>query len=196
MPEKLGTKINHVPILDCQNLPLWSIFINVELSVHGLWDVCSLDLSPTADPSTISSWNQLNVEAVQLILRRLHPEIIVTIVNSDTVKNAKLLLTKIHEKFASQTVTNRGRTWVRWECLCFNGKIEEYVQQCSNILFNIAGIGIAIPPDIMAYSILGKISRNSNAYDHVMDSMVLTMNSLMMSACDSKPEHKNDSQIP
>ncbi|MBW0469542.1 hypothetical protein O181_009257 [Austropuccinia psidii MF-1] len=29
----------------------------------------------------------------------------------------------------------------------------------------------------MAYSIVGKISRNSNAYDHVIDSMVLNMNS-------------------
>ncbi|MBW0483823.1 hypothetical protein O181_023538 [Austropuccinia psidii MF-1] len=36
-----------------------------------------------------------------------------------------------------------------------------------------------MPPDIMAYSILGKISRDSNAYDHVIDLMVLTMNSLI-----------------
>ncbi|MBW0478763.1 hypothetical protein O181_018478 [Austropuccinia psidii MF-1] len=179
MPERLGNNINHVPILDGQNFPLWSILINIELSARVLHEVCSLDLSSTAYPSTISSWNQLNVEAVQLILRRLHPEIIFTVVNANTVKNTKLLWTKIHEKFASQTVTNRGRTWVQWECLHFNGNIEEYVKECSNILFDIADIRIIMPPDIMAYSILGKISRDSNAYDHVIDSMVLTMNSLI-----------------
>ncbi|MBW0495078.1 hypothetical protein O181_034793 [Austropuccinia psidii MF-1] len=36
-----------------------------------------------------------------------------------------------------------------------------------------------MPPDIMAYSILTKIRRDSNAYDHVIDSMVLTMNFLI-----------------
>ncbi|MBW0520885.1 hypothetical protein O181_060600 [Austropuccinia psidii MF-1] len=117
------------------------------------------------------------MEEVQLILSRLHPEIIVTIVNSNTVKNAKLLWTKIHGKVASQKVINRGRTWVRWECLHFNGNIEEHVKECSNILFNIAGIGIVMPPDIMAYSILEKIRRDSNTNDHVIGSMVLTMSS-------------------
>ncbi|MBW0538939.1 hypothetical protein O181_078654 [Austropuccinia psidii MF-1] len=34
-----------------------------------------------------------------------------------------------------------------------------------------------MPPDIMAYSILGKISRDSSAYGHLIDSIVLTMNS-------------------
>ncbi|MBW0485030.1 hypothetical protein O181_024745 [Austropuccinia psidii MF-1] len=192
----MGNNINHVPVLDGRNYPLWSILIDVELSARGLWDVCSSELSPTSDPSVIGNWNQLNVEAVQLILSRLHPEIIVMVVNANTVKNAKLLWTKIHEKFASQTITNRGRTWVRWECLRFNGNIEEYVKECSNILFDIAGIGIVMPPDIMAYSILRKISRDSNAYDHVIDSMVLTMNSsinpqLVLDKLSELLQHKN-----
>ncbi|MBW0498454.1 hypothetical protein O181_038169 [Austropuccinia psidii MF-1] len=177
MPEKMGNNINHPPVIDGQNYPVWSILIDIELSACGLRDVCRSELSPTTDFTVINNWNQLNVEAVQLMLSRLHPEIIVTVVNSNTVKNAKLLWNKIHEKFAYQTVTNRGRTWVRWECLRFNGNIEEYVKECSKILFDIAEIGIVMPPDIMAYSLLGKISRDSNAYDHVIVSMVLTMNS-------------------
>ncbi|MBW0590916.1 hypothetical protein O181_130631 [Austropuccinia psidii MF-1] len=176
MPEKSGKDANHVPILDGKNFPLWSLLIDVELSARGLRDVPSSELSPTSDPEVISNWNQLNIEAGHLILSRLNPEIIVTVVDGNTVKNAKMLWKKIHDKFASQTVTNRGRTWVRWKCLRFNGNIEEYVKECSNILFDIAGIGISIPPDMLAYSILGKISRDSNAYDHVIDSMLLTMN--------------------
>ncbi|MBW0535804.1 hypothetical protein O181_075519 [Austropuccinia psidii MF-1] len=177
MPEKSGRDFNHVPILDGRNFPLWSLLIDVELSAHGLREICSSELSPTSDPAVISNWNQLNIEAVQLILSKLHPEIIVTVVDSNTVKNAKMLLKKIHDKFALQTLTHCGRTWVRWECLRFNGNIEEYIKECSNILFDIAGLGISMPPDIMAYSILGKISWDSNAYDHVIDSLLLTMNS-------------------
>ncbi|MBW0552703.1 hypothetical protein O181_092418 [Austropuccinia psidii MF-1] len=53
-----------------------------------------------------------------------------------------------------------------------------------------------MPPDIMAYSILGKISRDSNAYNHVIDSMVLTMNAsinpqLVLDKLSELLQHKN-----
>ncbi|MBW0484566.1 hypothetical protein O181_024281 [Austropuccinia psidii MF-1] len=53
-----------------------------------------------------------------------------------------------------------------------------------------------MPTDIMAYSILGKISRDSNAYDHVIDSVVLIMNSsispqLVLDKLSELLQHKN-----
>ncbi|MBW0488227.1 hypothetical protein O181_027942 [Austropuccinia psidii MF-1] len=131
---------------------------------------------PNSDPVTIKHWSQANVEAVQLILSRLHQEIIISVIDSTTVKSAKALWVKINSKYASQTVTNRGRTWVKWECLHFTGNIADYVKECANILFDIAGIGINLPPDIMAYPILGKISRDSNEFDHIIDPLILSMN--------------------
>ncbi|MBW0562210.1 hypothetical protein O181_101925 [Austropuccinia psidii MF-1] len=199
MPEK-GKETNHIPILDGKNFPLWSILIDVKLSSRGLRDIVNSDLSPSSDALTINNWNQSNIEAVQLILSKLHPEVIISVVDALTVKNAKSLWTKINKKFASQTVTNRGRTWVQWECLRFNGNIEEYVKECSSVLFDIAGIGISLPPAIMAYSILGKISRDSNSYDHVIDSMVLTMNSdinpqIVLDKLSELIQHKNTKDI-
>ncbi|MBW0537695.1 hypothetical protein O181_077410 [Austropuccinia psidii MF-1] len=194
MPDKKET--NHIPILDGKNFPLWSILIDVELSAQGLCDICNSDLSPGANAITTNNWNQSNIKAVQLILSKLHPEVIVSVVDGLTVKNAKALWTKINNKLASPTITNCGRTWVQWECLRFNGNIEEYVKECSNILFDIAGIGISLPQDIMAHSILGKISRDSNSYDHVIDSMVLTMNSninpqIVLDKLSELIQHKN-----
>ncbi|MBW0579290.1 hypothetical protein O181_119005 [Austropuccinia psidii MF-1] len=150
--------------------------MDVKLSVRGLNEVCYSDLPPRTDPSSLSVWNQANIEAVQLILTCLHQEIIISIVDGLTVKSAKELWSKITIRFASQTVTNRGSTWVRWECLKFTGNIEEYIKECSSILFDIAGIGICLPPDIIAYSILGNVCRDSSLYHHVIDSMVLSMN--------------------
>ncbi|MBW0462599.1 hypothetical protein O181_002314 [Austropuccinia psidii MF-1] len=150
--------------------------MDVELSARGLREVCHSDTPPSSDPSTLIEWNQAKIEAVQLILSRLHQEIIISIVDALTVKSTKALWAKITMKFASQPVTNRGQTWVHWECLKFTGNIKEYIKECSNIFFNIAGICISLPPDIMAYSILGKISWDSSQYDHIIDSMVLSMN--------------------
>ncbi|MBW0477528.1 hypothetical protein O181_017243 [Austropuccinia psidii MF-1] len=199
MTEK-GKETNHILILDGKNFPLWSILIDVELSARGLRNIVSSDLSPSSDTLTINNWNQSNIKAVQLILSKLHHEVIISVVDGLTFKNEKALWTKINKNFASQTVTNRGRTWVQWECLRFNGNIEEDVRECSKILFNIPGIGISLPPDIMAYFILGKISRDSNSYDHVIDSMVLTMNSdinpqIVLDKLSKLIQHKNTKDI-
>ncbi|MBW0463191.1 hypothetical protein O181_002906 [Austropuccinia psidii MF-1] len=147
--------------------------MGIEFPARGLREVCHSNSPPGSDPSIIANWSQANIEAVQLILSRLHQEIIFSVVDGTTVKSAKELWSKITLKYASQRVTNRGRTWVRLECLRFNGNIEEYIKECSYILFDIAGIGIFLPPAIMAYLILGKISCDSNLYDNVIDLMVL-----------------------
>ncbi|MBW0480757.1 hypothetical protein O181_020472 [Austropuccinia psidii MF-1] len=177
MPEKPSTsQISHTPTLDGRNYTLWIIIMDVDHSERGLCKVCHSDVPPSTDPSSFSAWNQANIEAVQLILSRLHQEIIIRIVDVLTVKSAEAPWSKITVTFASQTVTNRGRTWVCWECLKFTRNMEEYIKECSSILFDIAGIGICLPPDIMAYSILGEICWDSSLYDHVIDSMVLSMN--------------------
>ncbi|MBW0527266.1 hypothetical protein O181_066981 [Austropuccinia psidii MF-1] len=115
MPEKpLLNNTSHIPILDGHNYTLWSIMMDVELSARGLREFCHSDTPLSSDPSKLIEWNQDNIEVVQLILSRLHQEIIISIVDRLTVKSAKALWAKITIKFAFQTVTNRGRTWVHW----------------------------------------------------------------------------------
>ncbi|MBW0563817.1 hypothetical protein O181_103532 [Austropuccinia psidii MF-1] len=117
MSERMGKEANHVPILEGKNFPLWNILIKVELAARGLKEICNSDGPPNSDPITISNWNKLNIEAVQLLLSRLHPDIIVTVVDAITVKNARALWKKINDKYAAPTITNQGRAWLRWECL-------------------------------------------------------------------------------
>ncbi|MBW0511826.1 hypothetical protein O181_051541 [Austropuccinia psidii MF-1] len=94
-----------------------------------------------------------------------------------TVKSATELWSKITIVLASKTITNRGQASLNWEYLNFNVNIEEYIQECSKMLFDIAGIGISLPSDIITYSILENVNWDSSLYDHIIDSMVLSMNS-------------------
>ncbi|MBW0534844.1 hypothetical protein O181_074559 [Austropuccinia psidii MF-1] len=66
--------------------PTANVLADFLTNAHGLRDICSSELSPISDPSVIRNWKKLNVEAVQLILSRLHPKIIVMVVNANTVK--------------------------------------------------------------------------------------------------------------
>ncbi|MBW0545338.1 hypothetical protein O181_085053 [Austropuccinia psidii MF-1] len=175
--QNLKRDTSHVPTLEGQNFTIWNILIDAELCTSGSRYVCDTDLAPKSYSTTLAKCDQNNVKALQLILRKLHHKTIVSVVNAYMVKNAKAIWKNINTKYTSQTVTKRGRTWMRWECLYFTGNIKEYVKECSNILFDVAGIGITIPPHLMEYSILEKISRDSDMYDHFIDSMVLSMSS-------------------
>ncbi|MBW0477125.1 hypothetical protein O181_016840 [Austropuccinia psidii MF-1] len=127
-----------------------------------------------SSPETLEKWNLANDEAVALISNKLHHNVFISIVDSQTVCSANSLWTKIHSKFAPQTFVNKGRVWLQWECLKFNGNIEEYIEKCQTLLLEISSIGIVIPNEILAYSILGKISRDCNNYDHIIDNLVIS----------------------
>ncbi|MBW0534006.1 hypothetical protein O181_073721 [Austropuccinia psidii MF-1] len=114
-------------LLDGKSYPLWNIMMEVELPAKGLCKTCDSVLAPNADATTINNWNQINGEAVHLILSRIHPTLLVSLVDNLTSKNAKALLNNINNKFTSHTVVNRGRTRLHWECLRFNGNFEEFI---------------------------------------------------------------------
>ncbi|MBW0537463.1 hypothetical protein O181_077178 [Austropuccinia psidii MF-1] len=81
-----------------KKISLWSILIDVELSTRGLCHICNPDLPPSSDAPTISNWNQSIFEAVELLLSRLHPQIIVSVVDG-----AKL---NMHKLFGQKSIEN------------------------------------------------------------------------------------------
>ncbi|MBW0562590.1 hypothetical protein O181_102305 [Austropuccinia psidii MF-1] len=89
-----------------------------------------------------------------------------------------LQISNYTQTFSLKIVTNSGRAWDRWKCLFFNVNIEGYAIKCSDIFFDIAGIRMSMPPDIREYYIIEMI-RDSNAYNHMIYSMLLTMSSFI-----------------
>ncbi|MBW0510389.1 hypothetical protein O181_050104 [Austropuccinia psidii MF-1] len=78
-------------LLDGKNYPLWNIMMEVELTAKGLCKTCDSVIAPNADATTINNWNRINGEAVHLILSRIHPTLLVSLVDKLTSKNAKAL---------------------------------------------------------------------------------------------------------
>ncbi|MBW0463295.1 hypothetical protein O181_003010 [Austropuccinia psidii MF-1] len=103
----------NVPVLDGQNFPLWNIMMDVELTARGVCEICYSELQPDANATTTRNWNRINGKEVHLILRRVHPNLLISLVDGVTEKNAKALWNEINGKYASHTFINRGRTWFR-----------------------------------------------------------------------------------
>ncbi|MBW0482878.1 hypothetical protein O181_022593 [Austropuccinia psidii MF-1] len=165
---------NQIPILDGSNYTLWHINMNIELCARRLYLVCT-----SQTPETLEKWNMANNKAVSLISNKLDHSVFIRVVDSDTICSAYSLWSKIHSKFAPQTFINKGRIWLQWECLKFHGNIEEYIEKCQNLLLDISSIGIVIPNEILAHSILGKITRDCNTYDHIIDNLVMSSKSVV-----------------
>ncbi|MBW0524372.1 hypothetical protein O181_064087 [Austropuccinia psidii MF-1] len=116
---------SNTPLLDTKNYPLWNIMMYVELTEQGLKDICGSEIASNSDITTIRNWNRPNGKPFHRILSIIHPTLLVNFVDTITSRNAKALWQRIKNKFASHTVVNRGRMWLRWEYLCFNGNIKE-----------------------------------------------------------------------
>ncbi|MBW0523148.1 hypothetical protein O181_062863 [Austropuccinia psidii MF-1] len=174
MDKVIHRDTNNIPILDGSNYTLWHIKMNIEPCARRLYTVCTSQVPENATPEALEKWNLANNKAVSLISNKLHHNVFISIVESRTVCSANSFWTKIHSKFAPQTFVNKGRVWLRWECLKFNGNIKEYIENCQTLLLDISSIGIVIPNKFLAYSILGKISRDCNTYDHIIDNLVMS----------------------
>ena len=162
MDKIIHRELNNIPILDGSNYTLWHIKMNIELCAWCLYSVCTNQAPDDSTPESLEKWNLASDEAVSLISNKLDHNVFISVVDSHTVCSANSLWSKIHSKFAPQTFINKGRIWLRWECLKFNGNIEEYIEKCQTLLLDISSIGIVIPNEILAYSILGKITRDCN----------------------------------
>ncbi|MBW0491917.1 hypothetical protein O181_031632 [Austropuccinia psidii MF-1] len=174
MDKVIHRDTNNIPILNGSNYTLWHIKMNIELCARRLYTVCTSQVPENATPKALEKWNLAKNKAVSLISNMLHHNVFISIVDSQTVCSANSLWTKIHSKFAPQTFVNKGRVWLRWECLKLNGNIKEYIENCQTLLLDISSIGIVIPNKILAYSILGKISQDCNTYDHIIDNLFMS----------------------
>ncbi|MBW0493744.1 hypothetical protein O181_033459 [Austropuccinia psidii MF-1] len=159
----------NIPILYGSNYTLWNIKMNIDLRARRLYSVCK-----SQTPETLEKWNMANNKAVSLISNKLDPNVFISIVDSVTICSAYSRWWKIHSKFTPQTFINKGRIWLQWKCLQFNGNIEEYIEKFQPLLLYIYSIGIVIPNKIVAYSIVGKITRDRNTYNHIIDKLVMS----------------------
>ncbi|MBW0506894.1 hypothetical protein O181_046609 [Austropuccinia psidii MF-1] len=174
MDKVIHRESNNIPILDGCNYTLWHIKMNIELRARRLYAVCTSQTPETSTPETLEKWNMANNKAVSLISNKLDHNVFISIVDSETICSTYSLWSKIHSKFAPQAFINKGRIWLQWESLKFNGNIEEYIEKCQTLLLDISSIGIVIQNEILAYSILGKITRDCNTYDHIIDNLVMS----------------------
>ncbi|MBW0523636.1 hypothetical protein O181_063351 [Austropuccinia psidii MF-1] len=106
------------PIPNRTEYMLWNIKLNIELKARRLNDVCVNDSPDNSTLEFVQKSSYANDEAMSLITNKISDDVFRGIVD------------------------NRGRLWLKWECLKSNGNIEEYTKPCQNVLLAVTSIGI------------------------------------------------------
>jgi hypothetical protein len=131
MTNKIETtlKEDYLPILDGTNYTNWSGRIKVHLCGKDLWNVCTVPLNPLATAEEKEKYNKSNYEAIAIIIPCLNARCYDRVVNKDTINTASLLWKKITDQYASHSVVNRGRVFMRWSNLTYDGNLQNYIDK-------------------------------------------------------------------
>jgi hypothetical protein len=150
-------KAGYLPILDGTNYTNWSGRIKVHLRRKELWNVCTVPMNPLATSEEKEKYNKSNFEAIAIIIPRLNTSCYNEVVNKETIDVSTLLWKKITNQYASHSVVNRGRVFMRWSNMMYDGNLQEYIDKTRSSLLDIKSVNISIPKELISYLILSKL---------------------------------------
>ncbi|MBW0525844.1 hypothetical protein O181_065559 [Austropuccinia psidii MF-1] len=90
-----------------------------------------------------------------------------------TIKKANQLWAKIEDQYASKTAVNRGRVWMDWQRIFYNGKLQNYINVCRKLMMELDAVSIKVPAELLLYSLLGKLGGDTDLHQIVKN---LTLN--------------------
>lgn len=61
---------------------------------------------------------------------------------------------------------------MEWEALSYDGDLQSFIQRCRKTLLDVASVNIQIPEDILSYSILGKLCKDTHLF-HLIDGLAM-----------------------
>ncbi|PLW21655.1 hypothetical protein PCANC_03216 [Puccinia coronata f. sp. avenae] len=102
-------------------------------------------------------------------------------------------------QYASHSVVNCGRVYMKWSNLSYDGNLQVYINQTRASLLNIKTVNITIPKELVLYLILGKLLNKD--LDQVVNKIVLSPNCtkdpyLVLNALQTYHTHKLNKLTP
>ncbi|MBW0511188.1 hypothetical protein O181_050903 [Austropuccinia psidii MF-1] len=120
-----------------------------------------------ASSTIINKWSRVSCEAINLITTRITERVFQEVVNTETIEKGNLLWEKIEDQYASKRAVDRGQVWMDWKRSFYNGNIQNYIDLCRELMMELKAVSIVVPPDLLLYSLLGKLGGDTNLHQFV-----------------------------
>ncbi|MBW0472925.1 hypothetical protein O181_012640, partial [Austropuccinia psidii MF-1] len=154
--------ISTIPTLDGTNYGHWQMRMKIHLRSRDLLEVCDRPCPLDASTGVANKWTKASFEAINLITTRITERVFREVINSETIENSHLLWSKISKQYASKRAVNRGRVWMDWQLCFFDGNLQNYIDHCRKLMMELDAVGIVVPNELLSYSLLGKLGKNSH----------------------------------
>jgi hypothetical protein len=105
---------HNIPILDGENYTAWSSRMKIFSRGKKLFFTCSTGWDETAPEDVKAAYLVANDEAISFIVSRINERCFNGVVDASTIDSANLLWSKISQKYASHSIVNRGRVFMKW----------------------------------------------------------------------------------
>jgi hypothetical protein len=124
-----------------------------------------------------ANYLEANDEAISYIVSQINKRCYNEVIDKITVDSAVALWTKISNQYASKSVVNRGRVFMKWSELTYSGDLQKFINEMRAALLDIELVSIDIPPTIISYVILGKLMK-APELDQLVDKITMTEESV------------------
>ncbi|POW21890.1 hypothetical protein PSHT_01837 [Puccinia striiformis] len=169
------TKTN-IPMLTENNYLSWSMRMTAYLRHLSLLKYATdppIDLSGAAAAAVAIKHN----EVVHILMDHLSDAVFEMVVTPDIASSPHQIWSNIIARFASISVNNKGRVWLRFMRYEYNGVLAEFITDMRKILNEVRMLQLGVPDNILSFSILAKLSEDLyNLVDNIIMNDVICEN--------------------
>lgn len=169
-----GSSSRNIPKLDDTNYTSWLMRMKENLRHKGL-------LKYVLEPPTqfigavAEAFNKKLAETVDTLMNYMSATAFDAIITPANEEDPYAIWMKIQSRYASTSVNNKGRIWLRFMRYEFSGNLRVFIDNVAKMLNEIAVVKMKVPDDVLCYSILAKLSEEMhNIVDNIMmnDSLI------------------------
>ncbi|KAI7951517.1 hypothetical protein MJO28_007201 [Puccinia striiformis f. sp. tritici] len=150
----------NIPVLTEVNYLQWSMRITAPFTHRGL-------LKYVLEPSLHGLFGapaeavaKKHAETVDWLFQFISEEVFETVVTPDIVSNPHLIWANITSRFASASVNNKGRIWLKFIQYKYRGNLKVYITDMRKMLNELTMVSIGAPENILSFTILAKLSED------------------------------------
>lgn len=180
MAESEGASSNrNIPKLDDKNFAHWSMRIKAHLRHKGLLKHVTQPAAPLAG-AVAETAAKKQAEAVDILMNYMSDTAFEAVVTPDNEEDPHAIWLKIISRYASSSVNNKGRVWLKFMRYEYSGNLKTFITDINKMMNEIAIVNLGVPDDILSFSILAKLSEDLH---NVVDNII--MNEIIVASPDA-----------
>ncbi|KAI7940222.1 hypothetical protein MJO28_013874 [Puccinia striiformis f. sp. tritici] len=118
-----------------------------------------------------------HAEVVYILMNHIHETVFETVVTPDIAQDPHAIWDSINSRFASVSVNNKGRVWLRFMRYEYSGNLNDFIGDIRKLLNEIRLLQLGVPDNILSFSILAKLSEDMyNIVDNIIMNEVICEN--------------------